>query len=115
MSTLTPIDRNAMRQLNAEFGEQLRLQRVEQIVTHIYNYAINQAKTSQNTTYKYEVPEPYYQSPDAPPPREPPPQDESAAFHINNMTSIINGLQILFPNCVVAFSVSGMEITIDWS
>jgi hypothetical protein len=115
MSTLPPVPAAEMRQLNAEFGEQLRLQRVLKIVTFIYNRAIIQAKTSTNTRYKYEVPEVYVQSPDAPPPREPPPQNENSVFHTTNMAAIISGLQALFPQCVVEFSAPGMEITVDWT
>ena len=115
MSAPTQITAAEMRQLNAEFGEQLRLQRIQKIVTFIYNRAVIQAKTTTNTRYKYEVPEVYVQSPDAPPPREPPPQNENSAFHTTNMTAIISGLQALFPQCAVAFSAPGMEITVDWS
>lgn len=103
MSELTPYSRDALRGMKAQVDEEKRLQGVRGIIERIHSYAVNQARTTKDTKYKYAVPvelalQPGYL------PREISAQREPAAFHQANMPDILKGLEELFPGCFVAFT-----------
>lgn len=98
----SPITRDTMRGLKAKTDEERRIQKVEIIVSQIYEKAIVQAMTTADTKYKYRVPMPivprvgYL-------PREVPHQNEWATVHKDNMTEIVSKLRDLFPMCAVEY------------
>ena len=53
---LTPMSRNAMRSLKSDEDEKVRLTKIKEIVQTIYTYAIQYAKGSTETSYRYMVP-----------------------------------------------------------
>lgn len=55
MSSLTPISREAMSQMKAQADEKERQQTVQRIVARIYTLAIDKARSSTETSYKYQV------------------------------------------------------------
>ena len=90
----TPMSRDEMRSLKAKKDEEIRLQRVNIIVSTIYERAINQAKTTSDTRFNYEVP--IHPSPSRH-------ERENITFHNDNMAEILRNLKILFPLCSIDF------------
>ena len=103
MSELTPYSRDALRGMKAQVDEEKRLRQIGHIIGHIHSYVVSQARTTQDTKYKYAVPAPFILQPGYLP-REIPTQNEQAAFHKANMPDILECLRELFPGCSVAFT-----------
>ena len=104
MQALTPMSRDAMRELTAkvEVEEDARLQGIKQRVASIYHQAVTAAQNSTETSFKMEVPK----------------MDNtlttshmtqhhlvSDPFYIENMTYILCSLQHLFPGCKVSHTL----------
>ncbi len=83
-----PMSRDTMRGLKAKYEEGARIQQVKQIVNHVYQAAVQIAKSSAVTSYKYAVPPEDRRHPDS--------------FYMKNMPEILAGLQELFPDCDVS-------------
>lgn len=107
MSSLTPISREVLLTLKAKKDEEIRQEKVNGVLEHIYGMVIKQAETSVEPLYKYRVP-----------------LMGHCRFHIENMTEIIRRLAHLFVNCKVYISTeptfpNGMYvedfIVIDWT
>lgn len=103
MSQLTPYSRNALRGLKAQVDEENRLLRIGRIIGNIHSSAVNQARTTQNTMYKYLVPEPGHLYP---------PNDEGV-FYKENIGDILECLKELFPDCSVKFTTITMAMGND--
>jgi hypothetical protein len=124
---LTPMSRNAMRSLKSDEDEKVRLTKIKDIVQTIYTYAIQYAKGSTETSYRYMVPK-------VDPPcgpgsmmqqkalpqklglkiskefvasKDPPNQHYGIPnpFYIENMPSILAVLQDLFPDSSVSHTL----------
>jgi len=104
MSELTPYSRDALRGMKAQVDEEKRLQGVRGIIERIHSYAVNQARTTQDTKYKYAVPVELALQPGYLHPHVISAQREPAVFHQVNMPDILKGLEELFPGCFVAFT-----------
>jgi len=102
------MSRNAMRSLKSDEDEKVRLTKIKEIVQKIYTYAIQYAKGSTETSYRYMVPKvdppcgpsmimsngvpiQYYHIPNP--------------FYIENMPSILAVLQDLFPDSSVSHTL----------
>jgi hypothetical protein len=96
MEKLTPVSRDAMRELKAKTDEENRLTQINQYVKSMYNNAIQSAKTSTKTQWRLEIHTHPYQ-----------------VFLIQNMDDILSGLQYLFPDCSVEFKSLTMAIGPD--
>jgi len=105
---LTPMSRNAMRSLKSDEDEKVRLTKIKEIVQTIYTYAIQYAKGSTETSYRYMVPkvDPAY-GPTMIMPMNRPNQhyDIPNPFYIENMPSILAVLQDLFPDSSVSHTL----------
>ncbi len=79
-----PISRDSMRKLKAQnqIVDEHRKQKINQIVSVIYNSAIGTARLVEDSKYLYEVPN---------------------EFHKTNMVEILNRVQQLFPDCLVDY------------
>ena len=82
------MSRDAMRQLKAKTEEAARIQQVKNIVQQVYQAAVQIAKSSPVSSYKYAVPPEDRRNPDS--------------FYMKNMPDILAGLQELFPGCDVS-------------
>ena len=112
MSMLTPYSRDDLRGMKAQVDEEKRLQGVRQIIGHIHSNAVNQARTTNDTKYKYAVPVELASGPGYLP-REISAQREPAAFHKSNMPDILKGLEEIFPGCSVKFTSITMAMGND--
>lgn len=92
---LVPITRQEMRNLKCQVDEEIRLEKVQNIIRDIYTNVTNYARSNTNTTYEYKVPHPQEKSPDR----------YSNEFYIKNMIEILTKLEKLFPDCSVSHSV----------
>jgi len=98
---LTPMSRNAMRSLKSDEDEKVRLTKIKEIVQTIYTYAIQYAKGSTETSYRYMVPKVNVGI------------DRvrmtcttiADPFYIENMPSILAVLQDLFPDSSVSHTL----------
>ena len=93
------MSRETMRELKATTEEAARLQRVNQIVSQIYSYAVGAAKSKADTSYNHPLPQVHI----------PNSRHGSAdPFYIKNMPDILAGLQELFPGCHVSHTLLSM-------
>lgn len=96
-SDYMPISRDEMRTQKVRSDEEARLKRVSDIVKTVYGNAMNAAKTTDCTSYNFQIP--LLWSSTTPPPR---PTDP---FYLANMTDIIAGLKTLFPGVTVSHTL----------
>ena len=83
MANCTPISRDAMRNFKTEHDEEYRRLKLITIIETIYETAVNVAKTTTKTSYRYEIP------------------SESFEFHTIHRNDILDSLKNLFPGCAV--------------
>lgn len=101
MSAPTPMSRDMMRSLKAQTDEEIRLQRVNIIVSTMYTFATNAAKTSTDTQWRTEI----HNGQGG--------QGFDGKFIITNIDDILKGLQVLFPDCSVEFKSVTMAMGPD--
>lgn len=94
MEKLTPMSRDAMRELKAKNDEEQRLRGVQQNISGIYNNALQAAKSSSMTKWSREI-------------------QAHEVFLVKNMDDILSGLQNLFPDCSIEFKSSIMAMGSD--
>lgn len=94
MEKLTPMSRDAMRELKAKTDEEQRLRGVQQNISGIYNNALQAAKSSSMTKWSREI-------------------QAHEVFLVKNMDDILSGLQNLFPDCSIEFKSSIMAMGSD--
>jgi hypothetical protein len=94
MEKLTPVSRDAMRELKAKNAEEQRLTQIEQNLIGMYNNAIQSAKSSSNTKWSREI-------------------QAHEVFLIQNMGDILSGLRYLFPDCSIEFKTVTMAMGQD--
>jgi hypothetical protein len=80
--SLKPITRDEMRGLKAKKDEENRLREINRIVKEIYNMTIQKAEQTSESSFKYPIQHPSYEK---------------------NITDILSGLQVLFPECLVEY------------
>jgi hypothetical protein len=85
------MSRHTMRELKANTEEAARIQRVKEIVQHVYQAAVQTAKSSYATSYNHQLPPQNRHQPDL--------------FYVKNMADILAGLQELFPGCDVSHTL----------
>jgi len=104
--SLKPMSRELMLGLKAKKDEEMRLEKINIRVRHIYIQAVNAAESFGFTSYNYPIDQ--WRNPNA-----------GYDFYINNMKEILDGLQKLFPDCSINYTVTGENgpesILIDWS
>lgn len=93
----TPMTRFDMQTLKAQTDEKRRLDRVKQISDSIYANAISLARTSTDTSFKYEIPRGRYSPHNT--------GNVSEPFYLNNIADILAELQALFPGCTITHSL----------
>jgi hypothetical protein len=84
---LVPISRESMRSMNAEMIEERRKYQVEEVIRRIYNEAIQHARLTTDSVYKF--------------------INDTSQYSIiinNNMPEILVRLKTLFPECSVTNS-----------
>lgn len=86
-----PMSRDTMRELKATFEEAARIQQVKQIVQHVYQAAVQTAKTKNDTSYNHSLPHAR--------------DHMNHSFYLKNMPDILAGLQELFPGCAVSHTL----------
>ena len=94
MQPLQPISRDFLRGRKAAKDEEVLCEKVKHCVTQLHSGILRKAETSIDTFYHYQLPA-FPVSRDT---RLPVPGPE---FHRDNMKLILDGLQILFPDCLV--------------
>ena len=94
MEKLTPMSRDAMRELKAKNDEEQRLRWIKENISDIYNNAVQAAKSSSMTKWSREI-------------------KSHEVFLVKNMDDILSGLQNLFPDCSVEFKSGIMAIGSD--
>ena len=87
-----PISRHELQQLKVKNDEQKRLNTINKYVNSIYNSLINQATSSNITSYNYQI-------------NQVPTIDPDYLFIERNKDEILNGLKVLFPDCLVDFKI----------
>ena len=101
------MSRDMMRGLKAKVEEEARLQKVEQIVSQIYQSAVQLAKTKTDTSYNYQLPSArasQYRVMGLLPTNFPHDYYNNIItdpFYMPNMPQILAGLQELFPGCYI--------------
>jgi len=98
MSQPQPITRHELQQLKVKNDEQKRLNTINKYVNSIYNSLINQVRSSNTssntssniTSYNYQI-------------NQVPTIDPDYLFIERNKDEILNGLKVLFPDCLVDF------------
>jgi len=85
MTTRQVINRTELRGLYAKTQDEERLKQVDQIVTQIYDYAVQQAKGNPATTFIYTLPQ----------------DDQLKKFYLTNMSDIVAGLLACFPGSTI--------------
>jgi hypothetical protein len=85
-----PISRQYLQELKVNNDEQKRLNMINKCVNNIYNSLINQAASSTLTSYNYQI----NQGPST-----------DSEFIKKNKNDILNGLKVLFPDCLVEFKI----------
>ena len=95
--SLTPMSRHTMRGLKARTDEENRVKKVSSIAHNIYIRAIDIARGSDITFYKWSI-ENHYRNITTR-------IDEEYKFYMANMPDIIDALQRLFPGCSVNHSM----------
>jgi hypothetical protein len=94
MQPLQPISRDSLRRLKAAKDEEVLWEKLKHCVTQLHSSILRKAESSTDTFYHYKLP-PF---PISKTTRLPVPEPE---FHRDNMKLILEGLQILFPDCLV--------------
>ena len=94
MQPLQPISRDSLRGRKAAKDEEVLYEKVKQCVTQLHSVILRKAETSTDNFYHYQLP-PFPVSKTT---RLPIPGPE---FHRDNMKLILDGLRILFPDCLV--------------
>jgi len=94
MQPLQPISRDSLRGRKAAKDEELLYEKVKHCVTQLHSGILRKAETSTDTSFHYQLP-PF---PVSKVTRLPVPGPE---FHRDNMKLILDGLQILFPDCLI--------------
>jgi hypothetical protein len=90
--SFTPMSKESMQKLKAEEDEKNRNKKIKEIISNIYNCAINTAKGTSNTSFHHEIPMNKY-------------DNSLDIFYINNKNEIVKILQELFTDCSVSFSM----------
>lgn len=90
--SLQKFDRKTMQGLKDEMDRQERRHRINIIVSEIRNEAVEQAKTSKETIFKYEITKQNF---------GPQVRDPEYDFIMDNIDEIIYNLNIAFPECSV--------------
>jgi hypothetical protein len=80
--SLKPITRDEMRGLKIKKDEENRLREINNIVNIIYSKTIQTAEQTSESSFKYPIQHPSYEK---------------------NITDILSGLQVLFPECLVEY------------
>ena len=80
--SLTPVSREHLRSLKNQRDEEIRIEKINNYVRHIYSSAVNKAQSSTDTYYQYTR------------------IDESMR---KNMQEILDTLKSLFPDCRVEY------------
>lgn len=80
--SLKPITRDEMRGLKAKKDEENRLREINDAVKEIYHNAIRNAEQTLELSFKFPIRHPSYEK---------------------NITDILSGLQVLFPECLVEY------------
>jgi hypothetical protein len=80
--SLKPITRDEMRGLKAKKDEENRLREINDAVKGIYHSAIRNAEQTSESSFQYPIQHPSYEK---------------------NITDILSGLQVLFPECLVEY------------
>ena len=92
-----PVTRDTLQNLKNKINEEMRIQRVKDCISGLYNAIIHKAKTSTETSYYYMLPPfPVSKSTHLPVPYP--------EFYRENMEDILHGLRTLFPDCSVEYS-----------
>jgi len=94
--SFTPMSKESMQKLKAEEDEKNRNKKIKEIVSNIYNCAINTAKTTSNTSFHHEIPMNKY-------------DNSLDIFYINNKNEIVKILQELFIDCSVSMRSRGND------
>jgi hypothetical protein len=94
MQPLQPISRDSLRGLKAAKDEEMLWEKVKNSVTQLHSVILRKAESSTDTFYHYQLPS----FPISKETRLPVPGPE---FYRDNMKLILEGLQILFPDCLV--------------
>ena len=100
MSQPQPITRHELQQLKVKNDEQKRVNTINKYVNSIYNSLINQARSSNRssntssnmTSYNYQI-------------NQVPSIDPDCIFIEKNKYDILNGLKVLFPDCLIDFKI----------
>jgi hypothetical protein len=109
--SLTPLSFDTMKQLKVRKDDNIRQQRISEIVTKIYRSAKELAETTTQTSYSYNA---YLNVSGYC--RRPKSEICSASiyeFHIINMQTILTSLRNLFPGCVVQHSDKLVHLSSD--
>lgn len=85
------MSRDAMRQMKATYEEAERIERIKQVINHVYQTAVQTAKSSFATSYNHPVPQQH--------------RIQTDPFYLKNMPDILVGLQELFPGCAVSHTL----------
>ena len=103
----TPFTRAMMQNLRAEKEEELRQGQIKNILTQIYNNALQQASNTSDTTYNFKIPNAHYIHPGNIKNSRIPYQNQGSSdpLYIRNMPDILDGLRILFPGCAVSHTL----------
>jgi hypothetical protein len=91
--SLKPITRDEMRGLKAKKDEENRLREINNIVKEIYNMTIQNAEQTSESSFKYPVRHPSYET---------------------NITDILSGLQVLFPECLIEYKNQCLGLDGKW-
>ena len=92
--SFTPMSKESMQKLKAEEDEKNRNKKIKEIISNIYNCAINTAKGTSNTSFHHEIPMNNSYN-----------NNILNIFYINNKDEIVKILQELFTDCSVSFSI----------
>lgn len=94
MLPLQPILRDSLRGLKAAKDEEMLWEKVKNSVTQLHSVILRKAESSTDTFYHYQLPS----FPISKETRLPVPGPE---FYRDNMKLILDGLRLLFPDCLV--------------
>ena len=96
---MKPVSRQEMRKMKEYTDEQIRLERVREIVRKIYNAALDTARLTTNSSYEFSIPL------KRPNDSQRIIHEEPNEFYIANMEVILKNLSSLFPECKVTHGI----------
>jgi|688.fasta_scaffold126923_3 hypothetical protein len=96
---MKPVSRQEMRKLKEITDDEVRLQRVREIIRKIYNAALDTARLTTNRSYEFSIPlkRPHDSQRII--------NEEPNEFYIANMELILKNLSSLFPECKVSHAI----------